>query len=498
MNTHAPSLRTLALLIAFLGSCVGLTVYLWLAFGGPVPLKPESYRMKVPFEDATGLVAGADVRIAGVDIGKVVATELDSETTRTVAEIDVSEEFAPRPADTRAMLRGKSLLGEVYVELTPGSPDERALPDGGRLSAGRVQQRVQLADVLNTFDTPTRTALSTWLAGGGRALEGRGPSLNRLLAELEPFETSTGAVVEILRQEDRAMSGLIRDSGAMFSAFAERPGQLGALVRNSARAFRAIAARDAGLADTFRILPTFLTETRVTSARLGRFAEETTPLVDQLIPAARELAPVMADVEVVAPSLRRLMAGIGPLSAAARQGIPALERLLDETAPALERGTPYLGELIPAVEYLDVYRREIAGLLGNVSAATQATLPATGGGESLHYLRSSVPISLESLAPLPFRFGSSRTNPYPKPGTATDLADVYAQFGSYLCVNRPLPAVGSDIPADLQEAIADSYFTDVPGNDTGQPLSPPCRDSGPLGPAVGGGNGYFPRLEPLP
>ena len=48
MNKRPPSLRSLVVLIAFMGSCVGLTVYLWLAFGGPLPLKPESYRIAIP------------------------------------------------------------------------------------------------------------------------------------------------------------------------------------------------------------------------------------------------------------------------------------------------------------------------------------------------------------------------------------------------------------------------------------------------------------------
>ena len=283
------------------------------------------------------------------------------------------------------------------------------MPEHGSLEPGQVAKRVQLGDVLNTFDAPTRDALRVWLTEAGRGYDGSAAEINRFLAALEPLETSGGDALAVLEQEDLALSGLIRDSADVFSAFTENEGQLQALVRDSARAFDAVAARDRELADTFRILPTFLTETRQTSQEVAEFATSATPLVNQLIPAARELAPVLEDVEAVAPELRRLLVGIRPLSSAARDGIPALGRLLDQTEPLLKRAKPYLGGLIPAVDYFTKYRREVAGFIGNLAATTQATLPAVGGGKSLHYLRAALPISLESLAPLPERFGTIAT-----------------------------------------------------------------------------------------
>src|SRR3954451_15410336 len=126
MNTSAPTPGRLFVISAFALTCFGLLLFLWLAFGGAIPLKPQGYRVQVAFTDATTLADQADVRIAGVSIGKVVHKELAPGGNKTLATLEIKREFAPLKADARAILRQKTLLGETYVELTTGS---RAAPD---------------------------------------------------------------------------------------------------------------------------------------------------------------------------------------------------------------------------------------------------------------------------------------------------------------------------------------------------------------------------------
>ena len=71
MVKEAPSAGRFAAMILFVASCVGILLYLWLAFGGSVPLRPEGYRVQVQFPEATQLAQEADVRISGVNVGKV-------------------------------------------------------------------------------------------------------------------------------------------------------------------------------------------------------------------------------------------------------------------------------------------------------------------------------------------------------------------------------------------------------------------------------------------
>src|SRR5437763_14571273 len=118
MQKQAPTLGRLLLMVGFALSCFGLLLFLWLSFGGAIPLEPQKYRMKVAFPEATQLGLEADVRVAGVSVGKVVGKELDPKGgNRTLATIALDRRFAPIQRDAGAILRQRTLLGGTYREL---------------------------------------------------------------------------------------------------------------------------------------------------------------------------------------------------------------------------------------------------------------------------------------------------------------------------------------------------------------------------------------------
>src|SRR2546426_12678099 len=110
MQKQAPTAGRLAVMVMFALSCFGLLLYLWLAFGGSIPLAPKGYRFATSFGEATQLAKEADVRISGVSVGKVkeIHTQADC---RSRAVIQMDDRYAPIPRDTNAILRQKSLLG---------------------------------------------------------------------------------------------------------------------------------------------------------------------------------------------------------------------------------------------------------------------------------------------------------------------------------------------------------------------------------------------------
>jgi hypothetical protein len=82
--------------------------------------------------------------------------------------------------------RTKTLLGEAYIDLSPGTPSARKLHEGGTLPAGQVEPTQQLDQVLGAFDEPTRDALKRFLADFSRALRGRSQDLNDALGNAVP------------------------------------------------------------------------------------------------------------------------------------------------------------------------------------------------------------------------------------------------------------------------------------------------------------------------
>ncbi|MEA2313018.1 MAG: phospholipid/cholesterol/gamma-HCH transport system substrate-binding protein, partial [Solirubrobacteraceae bacterium] len=257
MNKSAPSVGRIAAMVVFALSCFGLLLFLWLAFGGPIPLKPQGYRFKASFAEATQLAKEADVRISGVPVGKVKAIEPDKRTGRTLATIEMDARYAPVPSDAKAILRQKTLLGETYVELTPGTPAAKKIPEGGTLATTQIAPTVELDEILRAFDKPTRTAFQSWMQSQAQGIDGYGQDINDALGNLAPFADDTATLVDILNREHSAVTKLVSNSAVVFGALSQRDGQLSSLITNANRVFATTAARDSELKQTFVALPTF-------------------------------------------------------------------------------------------------------------------------------------------------------------------------------------------------------------------------------------------------
>ena len=163
MIKDTPSFGRLLAMITFTLSVFGLLMFLWLAFGGPLPLKPQGYRVTADFPEAATLAEESDVRLAGVNVGKVKTKELDKGGARTIVELELDSQYAPIPKDSRAILRQKTLLGETYVEIAPGDKKSGTLQDGGKLPNSQIEPTVELDEIFSSFDEPTRTAFQDWM-----------------------------------------------------------------------------------------------------------------------------------------------------------------------------------------------------------------------------------------------------------------------------------------------------------------------------------------------
>jgi ABC-type transporter Mla subunit MlaD len=144
---------------AFALSCFGLLLFLWISFGGPTPLKSKGYRFDVALPEATQLAVEANVRVAGVEVGKVRAKRRDAAGNRTIATIEIDPRYAPIPRDAHVAQRSKTLLGETYLELTTGSRSStRSTRTRARRSApGSSRSRRASAAAARTSTTRSAT-----------------------------------------------------------------------------------------------------------------------------------------------------------------------------------------------------------------------------------------------------------------------------------------------------------------------------------------------------
>jgi phospholipid/cholesterol/gamma-HCH transport system substrate-binding protein len=473
----APTAGRLAVMALFALSSFGACLYLWMAFGGASPLKPKGYRFQVAFPEAAQLANQSDVRISGVSVGKVIRMR-PRDGNRTLVTVEVQHKYAPIPRDTRAILRTKSLLGETYVELTPGNRRGAVVPDGGALGDASVSPTVELDEILGTFDARTRRAFQTWMQSQAAAVHGRGSDINAFFGELPGFTETFEQLFATLDAQQAAATKAIASTGEVFDAISEREGQLRGLVTDSQRLFATTAARNRQLARIFEELPRFARESSATLPRLTAFGQRARPVVRQLQPAATAMAPAFAALEDVAPEFDGFFGQLEDVVAASEAGLPAFDRILGDLPPLLDDFQPFLRNANPIVDHIGRNRREVTSFFANTAAATLAkdtddTLDGRHIERPVNLLRTSQSLSPESLTSYPRPLGSTRVNPYPRPGSLDELASGLSILGTGDCAGPELTPPAESDPPNLAPLVAEFAFrAPVPV------ARPPCRPQG--------------------
>jgi virulence factor Mce-like protein len=374
-------------MLLFALSCFGLLLFLWLAFGGSVPLKPEGFRFQAAFREAPTLPVEADVRIAGINVGKVKKKELAQGVPRTVVEMELDDEYAPIPSDSKAILRQKTLLGETFVELSTGSQFAPKLPENGKLADGQIVDTIELDEILRIFDNPTKRAIATSVRELEKTFErDRGEDLNDALGNLPGFAGDGADVLQVLDVQERALTRFVRNTGVVFHALNRRDGELADMIVNNSRLFSATQEKDDELAETIRVFPSFLRELRVANRRLATFSRDTRPLVNDLKPVADQLGPTMRDLSGLAPDLEATLKSLDPLIQESGGTLPHAARLLRGLEPLLEAAHTFLPEFNPALSYLDFQKQQLSDFISVPGAATAQALPPKGNSGPRHYL----------------------------------------------------------------------------------------------------------------
>ncbi len=444
MHTGSPPISRVITMVLFALSCVGLLLFLWLSFGGTIPLGAQGYRINVSFPNAQDLATQADVRIAGVTVGKVVSTQLDPKGNRTLATLQIQSGYAPIRQDTRAVLRTKTILGETYVQLIPGAPRGPTVADGGTLPRSQVVPTVQLSDIFNALDPTTRHAFQTWQQELAKAVNGNDQNLNDVLGNLPTFAADATDILQVLDVQHAATVSLIQNGGTVFGALGANQTALRNLITSAETTFATTAANNNALAQTFHVFPTFLNETKATMAKLQTFSVNTDPLIKELDPVAQQLAPTLHDVELLSPPLRHFFTNLGPLITVSQTGLPAVREILTGATPMLGAVGTFLEQLNPILGWLSLHQQLISDFISQGGTAIAATTTSFSGGSVGHYLRQFSPAGPETLSFAPNRDPNNRGNTYPPPLWLADpRVSTNGNFPAWDCKNTGKPGDGS-------------------------------------------------------
>jgi len=373
-------------------------------------------------------------------------------TANNQAEITVkvSDDFAPLHQGTTAVIRATSLSGIAnrYIALTPGPNSNPKLPDGATLGTESTTSIVDLDQVFDTLDAPTRRALQNTIKGLARWYDARGVQANASARYLSPALSQSQQLFAELIRDQESFSGLLTNASRTVRALARRRPELTALVSNANTTAAAIGDENVAFDESLALLPGFLRKANTTFVNLRATLDDLDVLVAASKPATRRLAPFLAELRPLVAAARPT---VSDLSALLRlpgpnndltdllRRTPALERVakpaLAESTAALEQATPVLTTLRP-------YTTELVGWMRDYGIGA-ANYDANG-----HFARIAPAFS-------PYAFTDSPTG-----GTLTPVAPSQRIAGFQHGVIKRCPGAASQATADGSAPFTDGGTLD--------------------------------------
>lgn len=180
---------------------------------GWVPLVgTDFYVVEAEFQTAQAVVPGQGqtVNIAGVKVGDIGRVEL--EDGRAVVEMKMQDEYRGRVfRNASILLRPKTGLKDMYLQLDPGTPAAGDLPEGGRIPVSNTLADVNPDEVLASLDQDTRAYVQVLLGAGGEALGGSGDDLRATFRRFEPTARDVRAIAGELAERRRNVRRVVQD-----------------------------------------------------------------------------------------------------------------------------------------------------------------------------------------------------------------------------------------------------------------------------------------------
>jgi ABC-type transporter Mla subunit MlaD len=373
------------------------TVGPYLAFTKHVPFTSYGYEIKATFSNSANIATNSPVRVAGVDVGKVISTSRDGDNTTVTFTVD--SPGRPIHDDAFAAIRPRIFLeGNFFIELDPGSPSAPEMSSGDTIPVSRTSIAVQLDEILTALQSPVRADLSRLLESYGQALTHE-PTAAEDETQLPEVQGKSGAEAlnqvfrhggdagryssqvtnALLGTEKHDLERLVAGAGRAFGAFASSQRDLQGLIDNFNVFTGALANQSTNLSATIRLLAPTL---RITHASLVSLNRTLPPLRTYAI----ELEPAVEQLPALIASSKPFLAQVRPLLSAKEAGGTAA--LLRESTPALA-GAALVSKrtTVPQLNQLSVCTTKVMVPTGNEVIADRFS---TGGPNYREFLYNLV------------------------------------------------------------------------------------------------------------
>jgi phospholipid/cholesterol/gamma-HCH transport system substrate-binding protein len=348
----------------------------------------QTHQYSLVFQTAGQLVKDDDVQVGGRRVGSIKSIELTQDNQAKII-VEVQEPFAPLHQGTTAIVRATSLSGVAnrYIALTPGPQSSPRLGDDATLSIDKTTSIVDLDQLFNTLDAPTRADLQKVIKSFAVQYRGKGAEAGKAAEYFNPTLSTSRQLVNQLTADEGTLTAFLVNSARTVRAVADRRQDLTSAVSNTNATAGAIASESASLDQALRALPTTLrrgnstfVNLRSTLDDLDTLVAASKPATKRLAPFLRVLRPLVASARPTIADLRRLVRRAGPNNdlVDATLKLPGLERA---AKPALSNSIKALQRSQPVLEFYRPYAPDLVGWLRDFGQGA-STYDANG-----HYAR---------------------------------------------------------------------------------------------------------------
>jgi phospholipid/cholesterol/gamma-HCH transport system substrate-binding protein len=308
-----------------------------------VEKSPKRIQIELANAQAVQPGQGQTVRVAGVEVGRIADVEV--EDGRALVTLEIQPEYKDLiRADASALLRPKTALKDMFVEIDPGRGEP--VPEDGRITVANSLPDIDPDEIYSALDADTRPYLKLLVAGAGKGLDQRGDDLREVFRRLEPIHRDLARVTRATARRREALKQLIHDYGLLMTELGSHPQDLRRLVTASRTVFDALANEDAEITESVARLPGSLNASAEALRNVREFAPVLRSSLESLRTPIRKLDETN---EAVTPFLRQtepaIRTEIRPFVRAARPWTDDLRLAARDTAKATPDLRRSFGEL---------------------------------------------------------------------------------------------------------------------------------------------------------
>jgi phospholipid/cholesterol/gamma-HCH transport system substrate-binding protein len=310
----------------------------------------KQFHLNAEFSTAQAVTPGQGqtVRVSGVQVGDIGTVTLKNGVA--IVQMDMDPKFNHLVhTDANALLRPKTGLKDMFIELNPGTKNAPLAKPGFTISVSNTLPDINLDEVLASLDGDTRAYLDLLVNSAGQGLKGRSNDLAAVLQKFEPTHRDLARVSQAVSLRGSNLRRLVNSLQRLNTALATKQSQIVQLVDSSSAVFHSFAAEDQNISRAIADFPATLRETTATLAKVQNFANQLGPAATNLLPAARALPAANSALTALAkPGAPILQNQIRPFIVASRP----LVRNLRPAAVSLANGTPGLAKTFTVLNHL--------------------------------------------------------------------------------------------------------------------------------------------------